>query len=576
MGLSARLERLIPDLSATVLRFPVAAVIAVGLCLYLNIAGASSDADGQVIAGASAAFIAAGAAHLFAEGRAWPRLTGLMLAVLVAAVAGALGAFSGNFATNLVFLFAGLIPLLMIAPYLRSGAEQGAIWLFNLRLGLAALLSSVVALLFALGLSAIVEALNILFGAGLGDLHEHIWFTAMALVAPLYGLSLMPRDLGEVVDVMQQKGSLLDRGISVLVNYVAVPVIVVYTLILHAYALKIIVEGELPKGQIGTMVTIFAIGGTAAWLVAWPWREQGTKLLRLFMRSWFFLLVVPAVLLAVAIWRRLSDYGVTPDRYGIALVAVWVAALAVYLALRRNRADMRAILGGMALLLLVGSVGPLGANGLTVSSQFARLKDLLAKAGVLKDGKIAAKGLLGADAASTGNSIIYALKDVDGLDLLRPWFDGEANDPFIAKDNDDWVLAQALTERLGFNQATLSPDYVNFNANKASSIEVPPGARLLGPFQALSYANTPPHALEAIYDSTQVRITLNGNVYTVSQLRILEEAKARTAQGAASQSAITIEIYPGLTMVIDNLNGNFAATPPVSGLRFWIIQQQQP
>ena len=102
------------------------------------------------------------------------------------------------------------------------------------------------------------------------------------------------------------------------------------------------------------MVSIFAIGGTAAWLVAWPWREQGTRLLRLFMRGWFFLLIVPAILLGLAIWQRLTDYGVTPDRYGIALVAVWVAALVVYLAIRRNRADMRAILGAVGVLAARG------------------------------------------------------------------------------------------------------------------------------------------------------------------------------------------------------------------------------
>ncbi len=54
-----------------------------------------------------------------------------------------------------------------------------------------------------------------------------------------------------------------------------------YALILHAYAVKIIVSGSLPKGQVATMVSIFAVAGTGAWLIAWPWRETGTRLLRL-------------------------------------------------------------------------------------------------------------------------------------------------------------------------------------------------------------------------------------------------------------------------------------------------------
>ena len=67
---------------------------------------------------------------------------------------------------------------------------------------------------------------------------------------------------------------MLERGVSVLVNYVLVPVIFIYAVILHAYAVKIALEQSLPEGQIATIVTIFALGGTGAWLIAWPWREE--------------------------------------------------------------------------------------------------------------------------------------------------------------------------------------------------------------------------------------------------------------------------------------------------------------
>ena len=72
----------------------------------------------------------------------------------------------------------------------------------------------------------------------------------------------MPRDLDEEIDIAREKGTLLERGVSVLVNYVTVPVIIVYALILHAYAVKIMLDGNLPKGQVATMVSIFAVAGT--------------------------------------------------------------------------------------------------------------------------------------------------------------------------------------------------------------------------------------------------------------------------------------------------------------------------
>lgn len=574
MTWAQRLERLVPDLAATFLRFPVPAALSIFLCGWLNIIGGNSDHDGRVATGAAAAFIAAGAFHLLAEGRKLQRGLSWFLALAAAIAVGLSGYLPAIFHTNTLFLFAGLLPLLMIAPFMRSGVSQGAIWLFNLRFGLAALLAAVVALLFALGLSAIVEALNVLFGAGISGMHEHIWFTAASLIGPLYGLSLMPRELDEEVDIRPHSGSLLDRGISVLVNYVAVPVIAVYALILHAYAVKILIEGELPRGQIGIMVTIFAIGGTACWLIAWPWREQGTKLLRLFMQGWFFLLIVPAVLLTMAIWRRLVDYGVTPDRYGIALVAVWVAALVLYLAIRRNRADMRAILGAVGVLLVVGSVGPMGANGLTISSQFKRLVALLETSGVLKDGKINPKGLLASETGSTGSSIVHALNDAGGLDRLKPWFAGDAKSPFTSMDS-GWVIAQAVNERLGFHQAAVSPDYVSFNSNQPLVLDLGSGGRLLGPFtaQQIYNANEPQKPLTASFDASVVTIRLETETLRVDEKQLLEAARAALAATPVLPPPIVFEVKPGTTMLIDQIFGNLQASPPLSSLRFWIIQR---
>ena len=147
-----------------------------------------------MIAGAAAAFIAAGAAHLFSEGRGLSRVTSILLPLPLRFWPVRLAISPRSFDSNLLFLFAGLIPVLMIAPYLKDNAKQGALWLFNLHFGLAILLSGVVAVLFAAGLSAIVESLNFLFNANLhGNLHEHIWSTAASLVGPIYGLSLMPK-----------------------------------------------------------------------------------------------------------------------------------------------------------------------------------------------------------------------------------------------------------------------------------------------------------------------------------------------------------------------------------------------
>lgn len=576
MGLAARLDKLMPDISAAALRFPVPAAVSLALCLYWNVVGvgAGGDDPGYVMAGCAAAFIGSGAAHLYAEGARLSRAGGIVLALAAGAAAALLGYFTTVFETSLLFLFLGLIPVLMVAAYLRAGVHQGAIWLFNLRFGLAALLAAIVAIVFAAGLSAVVEALNFLFEAGISyHLHERIWGTAASLVGPIYGLSLMPRDLDEELDLAGQKDTMIARGVSVLVNYVLVPIIVVYAAILHAYAVKIVLDGALPKGQIATMVSIFAVGGTGAWLVAWPWRDTGSRLLRLFMKGWFFLTVVPAVLLSIAIWRRVSDYGVTPDRYGILLIALWLAFITVYLALRRNRADMRAILGGIAVLLLVGSVGPLGANGLTIASQFARLTALLESHGFLSEGKIASQPVsLDSDSAGQAASMLSALREAGGLDRLRPWFIGDKDDPFL-KGGTDWALEGDISMRLGLSNPVVQVNYVSFSAAAAIVHKVEPGARLIGPYRATGAYNPSDQLpdLSARFNATTLAVRSGTSTWTIPVRDFLEKLKAGAGDPAKPQPPIVLVLAPGVTLLVDSAYGSLAEPASLGSASFWLV-----
>jgi hypothetical protein len=588
MEIAARIEKLIPNLGVILSRFPVSAAYSVLLCLVLN-AGNGWNGDDNAVWAGSAAFLASGAVHLFAESRRLERLPSIIIATAAGLVAGGAGLLSGLLHTSLLFLFCGLVLALMVAAYLKPGIAQGALWLFNFRLGLAALLAFVVALLFAAGLSAIVEALRFLFDAPLPSaLHDHIWITAASLVAPLYGLSLVSKDLDETVDIAGQKNTLLERGVSVLVNYVLVPVIVVYAVILHAYAIKIALQGELPKGQIGTMVTIFALGGTGAWLIAWPWRETGTRLLGIFIDSWFWLTIVPAALLILAIARRIGDYGITPDRYGLVLVAVWLALLAVYLAIRRNEADMRAILGGLAVLLLAGSFGPWGANGLTVTSQFSRLSALLEQKGLLKDNRMVSPSPdLDNDSRQAGYSMLYALKDAGGLNRLKPWFEGAKDDPFkdpetlestyLFGDRNTWALADRISRKFGFTDYVPPADYVSFTANVPGSSDLPARARLVGPLQVLAYpAYFEAAETSALVKNGQLLVKSEGHLWSMSLESLLRQAKTALVKPANRQPPVKIAIAPDATLLFDNLSGQLGEKPQLHSARLWLILRQPP
>ena len=579
MSLADRLHRLVPDLWTPLARFPVPVAISAALCVYGNIDVAIIAVDGfapgnQIYLAGGVAFLAAGVAHYLAQSRRYPRAAEILLALLGALAAGALAYWDAHLRSSHIFLFAGLLLLLMIAGFLRRDAKQGALWLFNLRLGLAALLAIIVALVAGGGVSAVLASLKFLFNAELTwKAHEYVWVTAITLIGPLCGLSLAPANFDEEMPQMGGRDTLLDRGVSVLVNYILVPLAVVYALILHAYAVKILIDGTLPKGQIALMVSIFAVGGTATWLIAWPWRETGTVVLRLFMRYWFWFTIIPVILLAVAIRERLATYGATPERYGVIVIAVWLAFVTFYLAMRHNRADMRVVLGSLAVLVLIGSAGPWGVNNVSIESQFARLVRYVQAEGLLtQEGRIVDQPVsLTSDSKKEIGEILWFLENMGALDKLKPLFAGHKDDPF--SEAAAWNIRSRIREILALDDYTpppVEPTQVRFVSTGTLTQEIKGAGRLIGP----AYLRSAPIGTQqgdAMLRNADrsLYITVEGRTWSTPSGPLL--VRLREAATTHRREPLALEIDPTLTLVITEARGALGEPPFFTSGAFWFI-----
>jgi hypothetical protein len=572
------LKKLLPDMSGVFLRFPVAALAVLGLwAVLMAMVNDSKSGDAWNMAVTlSAGFLGAGLGHLFAEGRHWTRPRNLILAAALALLAMALTWLYPTFGTHELFLLPGMATALLVAPFLTTRVEQASIWLFGQRIGLAALLAAIVAGVFGGGLAAIVAALDFLFGFSWpSNTYEYIWITALCLVGPLYGLSLVPDDFEDEIDLTDHRNTVMERGVSVLVNYVLVPLVGVYALIIHAYAAKIILIQDLPRGEIGTMVSLFAFAGTAAWLISWPWRKDGTWLLRMFNRFWFWLIPVPAVLLAIAVWRRVSDYGITPDRYGLGLIAVWSFLMFLYLMARRNASDMRVVIGAVSALLIAASFGPWGANSLTVRDQYARMEALAVETGLIKDGKLANPlPAMPQEKAQRMYSIVDALTSSYGLGKVAAWFPDDKR-PVVTNTKDGrWTEAYEMRKALGIDQAYLSPTELRFNARLPLDLKVPANVRLLGPIAANQGKATPATDLKvlAYLDGGLLHIEGKAVSGTVTESQII--AAIKTSVSNTEQVPLMVTVSPKLDIAIHDAYGDSGGNGKMSYINFWILAKE--
>lgn len=280
----------------------------------------------------------------------------------------------------------GAILLLGNAIRHRRPRDDLHVWDFTHKLWTGAVFAAVGSGIFVGGMIAITFALRSLFGIQVDDLvTDFILPIGLGFLAPLYWMSTLP-PVDESYDELKDNPGFVSKAVAFLGTWILTPLILIYALILLAYGLKIIMEGSLPKGEIAQLTTPFLLIGTLNWLVLEPPFIQGRVLAKLFRKTWFWLSIPVAILLAIAIGVRIGNYGLTIERIAILFIVFWSLGLGLWFTLRPERyRDIRFIPGLAAMLAFIAAIiGPI----VSVVNQEKRLGHYLKKSGVVVEGEL--------------------------------------------------------------------------------------------------------------------------------------------------------------------------------------------
>jgi hypothetical protein len=390
MGFRAWLEKQAPDFLLTGQRFPFAILFAalttvVAIGALNGVDGMRDEAWGRAALGFATAAVLAVAGVYFAESRPEARVFGAVLKYgLPIAVAATFqitdtGWFVPYALPAVAVLWLSVSPFTRIERGAPREEVQNRFWWVNFQAFATAVIAAAAFLIVALGLAAIERSLGILFGIETGQVFYN-WVLPFAglFLTPVYWLSTLPRLSAYRAEELQRP-DFLPRAFGFLGQFVLVPLLLIYGLILLAYTAQIVVTQKLPQGMIGWMVLGFVSIGAATWLVLHPPFMRSRALVRLFRRWWFWLTLIPLALFFIAVWTRVDAYGLTDERVLLATGGVWAAVLALVFIV--GRGDIRLIPALAGLLLLLVSVGPWNYANLPLAQQTMRLDALLMQPG---------------------------------------------------------------------------------------------------------------------------------------------------------------------------------------------------
>jgi len=342
--------------------------------------------------------------------------------------------------------------LVAFAPFTGKGQVNGY-WQFNRALFLRFLLSFLYTVVLYGGIALAMWLLDDLLHVTIhGHYYAYAWYFMVGIFNTVFFLAGVPKNIAEL-----DSDTTYLKGLKGFTQFVLLPLVTGYLLILYAYSLRIILIGSLPKGYVSYLVLTFSGIGILSLLLIYPVRNlDENKWIKIFSR-WFYWALYPLiVLLGFSIYHRVHEYGVTADRYFIIVLAVWLASIASYF-LFSKRENIKVIPISLFIIAVLSSFGPWGAFSISAKSQLGQLEKILTDNKVLANNKIdttAAKTIPDSSRYRV-ESIVRYLVATGETDMLQPLtkhnLDSIDNTYSYGRWDNTWGESEVVMNYMGFS-----------------------------------------------------------------------------------------------------------------------------
>jgi len=210
--------------------------------------------------------------------------------------------------------------------------------------------------------------------------------------------------------------------------------------ILYAYSLKILINWNLPKGWVSYLVVALSVLGFLIHILINPIQKNSESRIIKRFYPWFYYALLPLIiLLFTAIYKRISEYGVTENRYLVLALAFWIFGMTMYV-LFSKRKKLRYFPMSVALLAMFVSFGFWGVFAVSKNSQARQFKKVYEK-------MEAANFKVKATEKQSFESIIRYLSKRNALDKISAVLGYKPS--IVFKETNQYLIARKLSDTLG-------------------------------------------------------------------------------------------------------------------------------
>lgn len=280
--------------------------------------------------------------------------------------------------TRYIALTLSFYLIAMFIPYFyrRNGFE-----LYVIKLMTRFFTAVIYSIVLFLGIAAILFTIDKLLEIRVDErVYLDFWIGIIGIFAPSFFLAGVP--LYE--EQFEERN--YPKLLKVLLLYIVMPIIAVYTAILYIYFAKIIATLQWPAGLVAHLVLWYsAICAVVIFFIS-PLIDESK-----WARSFSFLLpkvIIPLIIMMFfSVGIRVKAYGITENRYFVIALGLWALGIMLYLNFAKYKRNI-IILIALSAIAFLAVVGPWSSYSVSKFSQNQRFEGILSRYGMIRDNAI--------------------------------------------------------------------------------------------------------------------------------------------------------------------------------------------
>lgn len=278
------------------------------------------------------------------------------------------------------FIYTTVFLSIFIAPFFKQKDENG-FWVFLMNNAKAAVVATAISVVLIAAIDGLLFGFFNLFDIKIsGRPFAYSAIISLCTILPILFFSGIPS-----IDECLQEAPALNKFQASANKFLFLPVISLYIILLYAYIAKIIIQWEMPKGMVSYLVSASMMLMLLRVTLMLPERINPKpsfekKLLKILPTA-----CIPLVILmSVGILRRISDYGISEDRYYIAAINIFYYVIIAILLIDKIKCKSKYIAIVFCSMFLILTNGPMSAINVTHRVWMDSIKTALVEQGYNK------------------------------------------------------------------------------------------------------------------------------------------------------------------------------------------------